>query len=237
MKNIDDFLSGLVSGPTHIISNPNTIEDLQKRGVKFDERPKKTETQFLDELFDERRKTSTALIHRFPNAPQIAIPTIEFLYDEIRECILFSQFGAAISLSAVLVEFSLKHAIVKKTRGNAYDKAEWDRIENMELGLTIAEAKELGIISTKQEEALKSFKNTVRNPYLHYNIKKITKRVAADKVKKIDVITQKVEELDIPAEDNPVLWGFAKKFVDRETVFDVFAFADKIVKELFEEKR
>lgn len=237
MKNIDDFLSGLVSGSTHIISNPKTIEDLQKKGVKFEEKPQKTEAQFLDELFHERRKTSAALIRKFPSAPQIVIPTIGFLYDEIRECILFSQFGAAISLSAVLVEFSLKHSIVRKTRGNTYDKDEWDRIENMELGPTIAEAKSLEIISNKQEEALKSFKNTVRNPYLHYNIKKITKRVAANKVKKIDVTTQKVEELDIPAEDNPVLWGFAKNFVDRETVFDVFAFADKIVKELFEEKR
>lgn len=200
VKNIDDFLSGLVEGSTHIISSPKTLEDLQKRGVKFDKKPAKTEDEFLDELFDNRRK-------------------------------------AAISLSAVLVEFSLKHAIVRKTRGNTYDKDEWDRIENMELGPTIAEAKSLKIINNKQEEALKSFKNMVRNPYLHYNIKKITKRVAADNVKKIDVITQKVEELDIPAEDNPVLWGFAKKFVDRETIFDVFAFADKIVKELFEKKR
>ena len=62
-----------------------------------------------------------------------------------------------------------------------------------------------------QEEALISFKNKVRNPYLHYNIKKITTKVAANKVKKINVNTQKVEELDIPAEENPVLRGFAKK--------------------------
>jgi hypothetical protein len=134
------------------------------------------------------------------------------------------------------VEFSLKHAIVKKTRRNIYDKAEWDRIENMEFGPTIAEAKELTIINDKQEDALKSFKNTVRNPYLHYNIKKITKRVAANKIKKINVDSQKVEELDVPAEDNPVLWGFAKKFVDRETVFDIFTFADRMVKEFLEEK-
>jgi len=236
MNTIDDFLSGLVKGSTHIISSPKTIEDLQKRGVKFVEKPKKTEDQFLDELFAERRKASTTLIKKFPSAPQIAVPTIGFLYDEVRECILFGQFGAAISLSAVLLEFSLKHAIVTKTRGNTYDKEEWDRLENMELGPTITEAKGLSIVNDRQEEALKSFKNKVRNPYLHYNIKKIVKKVAANKIKKIDVNTQKVEKLDIPAEDNPVLWGLAKKFVDRETVFDVFTFADRIVKELLEEK-
>jgi len=80
------------------LNNPKTIEDLQKKGVKFEEKPQKTEAQFLDELFDKRRKTSTALIQKFPSAPQIAIPTVGFLYDEIRECILFSQFGAATTL-------------------------------------------------------------------------------------------------------------------------------------------
>lgn len=234
MNTIDNFLSGLVKGSTHIISSPKTIEDLQKRGVKFDEKIKKTESQFLDELFAERRNASTTLIGKFPIAPQIAIPTIGFLYDEIRECILFGQFGAAISLSAVLVEFSLKHAIVRKNRGNVYDKEEWDRLENMELGPTIAEANGLSLINDRQVDALKSFKNKIRNPYLHYNIKKIVKKVAANNIKKIDVNTQKIKELDIPAEDNPVLWGLAKKFVDRETVFDVFTFADKIVKELLE---
>lgn len=236
MSNIDDLLSSLVQGSTHIISKPETIEQLQKQGVKFDKPAHKTETEILDELFSQRRQTATSIISKFPNAPKIAIPTIGFLYDEIREAIIFGLNGAAISLSAVLVEFSLKHAIVKKTRGDTYDKVEWDRIENMELGPTITEAKTLGIIDETQQEALISFKNTVRNPYLHYNIKKITKKVAANKVKKININTQKVEELDIPVEENPVLWGFAKKFVDRETVFDVFTFADKIVKELFEKK-
>ncbi len=36
MKNINAFLSNLTDDATHIISNPQTIEDLQKRGVQFD---------------------------------------------------------------------------------------------------------------------------------------------------------------------------------------------------------
>jgi len=236
MSNINDLLSSLAQGSTHIISKPETIEQLQKQGVKFDTPVNKSEKEILDELFSQRRQSANSVISKFPNAPQIAIPTIGFLYDEIREAIIFGLNGAAISLSAVLVEFSLKHAIVKKTHGDTYDKAEWDRLENRELGPTITEARSLEIINDRQQEALISFKNSVRNPYLHYNIKKITKRVAANKVKKINVVTKKVEELDIPAEENPVLWGFAKKFVDRETVFDVFIFADRIVKELFEKR-
>ncbi len=166
--------------------------------------------------------------------PSIAIPTIGFLYDEIKECILFGLNGAAISLCCVLVEFSLKHAIIKKTQEDTYNKTGWDRVENMELGPAIGEVRKYNIIDEKMEEALINFKDTVRNPYLHYNIKKITKNVVAKKVKKVDINTQKVEELDLPAEDSPIMWGIAKRFVDRETVFKVFNFADNIVKHLFE---
>lgn len=236
MNDIDDLLSNLVQGSTHIISKPETIEQLEKQGVKFEHSVPKSESEILDELFSQRRNLANGTIKRFPSSPQIAIPTIRFLYDEIREAIIFGLNGAAISLSAILIEFALKHAIVRNKRSDTYDKAEWDRIENIELGATISEAKSMEIIDGHQEKALKDFKDKIRNPYLHYNIKKITRNVAANKVKKVNINTHKVEELDIPAEENPILWGFAKKLVDRETVFDVFMFADRIVKDLFEGK-
>lgn len=233
MKNIDTLLSELAQGSTHIISNPNTIADLQKRGVKFDKPKLKTKEEFIEDIFIQRKSIALTNISKFPMPPDIAIPTIGFLYDEIRECILFGLYGAAISLSGVLVEFSLKQAIVRKGFGNKYDKAEWERVENIELGPTIKEAREKTIIDDNLQEALNDFKNKVRNPYLHYNIKKIVKKVGANKIKKINVNTQKVEELDLSAEDNPILWGFAKRFVDRETFSDVFKFADTVVKCLF----
>lgn len=233
MKNIDDLLSELAQGSTHIISNPNTIADLQKRGVKFDKSKPKTEKEFIEEIFNQRKNIALSNISKFPVPPNIAIPTIGFLYDEIRECILFGLYGAAISLSAVLVEFALKQSIVRKKFGKNYSKEEWERIERIELGPAIKEAKEKEIIDDKMEKALSSFKDSVRNPYLHYNIKKIVKKVGVNNLKKVDIKTQKVEELNLPAEDNPILWGFAKRFVDKETFLDVFNFADTVVKYLF----
>lgn len=235
MINTNDFLSALVDGSTHIISSPETIQSLEKNGVKLHKTPSKTTDQYLDELYSHRRKQAKQSISHFPVPPQIAIPTIGFLYDEIRECILFGLFGSAITQSAILIEFALKHAIVRKTRSNVYDKVEWERVENIELGPSIEEARSLDIIDDQQRIALLDFKNTIRNPYLHYNIKKITRKVAANNVKEINVKTRVVQELDIPAEDNPVLWGLAKKFVDRETFLSVFLFVDQIVKELLEE--
>ncbi len=233
MKNINDLLTELAKGATHIISKPETIKELQKQGVKFDEPQRLTPEQAVKSIFSQRKAVALTNIAKFTSPPDIAIPTIGFLYDEIRECILFGLYGAAISLSAVLVEFSLKHAIIKKKCGDAYDKNEWDRIENVELNPTIKEAKQLGVIDRETEKRLISFKNTIRNPYLHYNIKKITKNVAIRKVKRFDIKTREVKEVDLDAKDNPVVWGFAKRFVDREMVFQVFGFADNLVKYLF----
>lgn len=237
MSDLDDFLANISAGASHVITSPKTIRELQEKGVKFDTRTPRTANQIIEDLFQERKENAVASVAMFPSTPNMAIPTIGFLYDEIKECILFGLNGAAISLSAVLVEFALKHAIIKKLRGNTYDKSEWDRLENKELGPAIEESRKLNIIDTKTEEALISFKNTIRNPYLHYNIKRITNNVVARNVKKVDTRTRKSEEVDILAEDNPIVWGFAKKFADRERVVDTFVFADRIVKYLFEKKQ
>jgi hypothetical protein len=235
MNSLDDFLSSLVGGSTHAILNPKTLGDLQKKGVKFDRPREKSVDEALEELFSKRKALAASAIAKFPTPPNIAIPTIGFLYDEIRECIIFGLYGAAISLSAILVEFSLKHAIVRKLESGAFDKSVWERVENIELGAVITEAKSSGIITGEIEKKLINFKNTVRNPYLHYNIKKLIKNVEVKKVKRVDTVTRKVEELDLIAEDNPITWVFAKKFVDKERVFNSFKFADSVVKYLFEE--
>jgi hypothetical protein len=234
MKDINQFLTDLASGSTHIIANPKTIKDLMAKGVKFDSPPYKKIEELVADLFEKRKEQalSLKLFNNFPSVPDIPTPTIISLYDEIRECILLGLNGAAISLSAILVEFSLKHSIVKFNKGNEYDKGEWERIENMELGLAIAEAKRLKIINKTWVELLEDFKDKLRNPYLHYNIKKITKDVVAGKTKKFDIATQKVTEEDVLAEDNPVVWTLAKKFVDRDYVLHAFGFADTLIKYL-----
>jgi len=233
MKKINDLLTELAKNATHMISKPETIEKLQRQGVKFDEPKKITPEQAVENIFAQRKAIALTNITKFVSPPDIAIPTIGFLYDEIRECILFGLYGAAISLSAVLVEFSLKHAIVRKKFGDIYKESEWDRVEMMELTPTIKEAKQLGVIDEDTEKKLTSFKDSIRNPYLHYNIKKITKNVAAKKVKRFDIKTREVKEVDLDAKNNPIIWGFAKRFADKEMVFQVFGFADYMVKYLF----
>lgn len=234
MRDINSLLTELARGSTHIISKPETIKELQKQGVKFDAPKITTPEDAIKALFTQRESVAMTNLAQFPTPPNIAIPTIGFLYDEIRECILFGLYGAAISLSAVLVEFSLKHAIIRKKCDDKYDKSEWDRIESIELGPIISEAKQLGVVGDEMGKRLKLFKNDVRNPYLHYNIKKIINGVVTRKVKRFDIKTHQVDEVDLDASDNPFVWSFAKKFVDKDLVMKTFIFADELIKYLFE---
>lgn len=234
MNDINQFLSNLVKGSTHIIASPKTIKDLIAQGAKFDLPTNKTTEELIVDLFEARKKQALELkiYEKFPPVPNIPVPTIRSIYDEIRECILLGLNGAAISLSAILVEFALKNAIVRFSHGHTYNKQEWDRVEDMEMNEAIIEANKLGILNSIWLKVLNDFRDDVRNPYLHYNIKKITRNVVAGKTKRTDLKSGKTTEEDILAEDNPVVWTLAKKFVDREYVLHAFCFADALVKYL-----
>ncbi len=82
------------------------------------------------------------------------------------------------------------------------------------------------------KKRLHSFRNTIRNPYSHYNIKKITKNVIAKKVKQLDINTGEVKEMDIAAKDSPMIQTQVKPIMDGNNVLPVFNFADEIVKYL-----
>lgn len=234
MNDINQFLSNLVKGSTHIIASPKTIKDLIAQGAKFDLPTNKTTEELIVDLFENRKKQALELkiYEKFPPIPNIPVPTIKSLYDEIRECILLGLNGAAISLSAILVEYALKNAIVRFHHGHVYNKLEWDRVESIEMNEAINEAKSLGILNSIWFKILGEFRDDVRNPYLHYNIKKITRKVVAGKTKRTDLKSGQTTEQDIPAEDNPIVWTLAKKFVDREYVLHAFCFADALVKYL-----
>ncbi|MCX5855637.1 MAG: hypothetical protein NTZ24_13885 [Deltaproteobacteria bacterium] len=86
-------------------------------------------------------------------------------------------------MSAILIEFVLKHTTFIKEAGgyqNA-DTRDWDQFENMELVHAINRAKRAGVLDAEMAKRLDSFRNTIRNPYSHYNIKKITYGVIGPK--------------------------------------------------------
>lgn len=227
MKDIDTLLTELLkeSEATLIILNPENFSELQKDGLKLDLPASITPQECIEKLFEAKKKLALNVFNTIPALPNVPIPTVGLLWKEITECVLFGNNGAAISLSSILVEYALKQAIIRKKKDNKYEATEWDRIEKIELGQAIKEAEQLGILDDTTKKKFQDFKDQIRNPYLHYNIKKLTKGVCANKVKKLNIKTQEVEDVQLDAEKDPILWPYAKKFVDNKRIKSVLDFA------------
>jgi hypothetical protein len=226
----EKIMEELAKSSDRIIVNPETLEELKRLGVPFDGIPAPT----IEELFEKRKKIALDKVKQLPSLPQGLPPAIQSLYQEIRECIFFGLNGAAITMSSILIEFVLKHTTFIKEAGGYQniDPQEWDQFENMELGSAINRAKRAGLLDSKMAKSLHFFRETIRNPYSHYNIKKITEDVVISKVKLADAVTGEIKELYIEAKDSPMIQTQAKPFMDEHHVMNVFHFADEVVKHL-----
>lgn len=227
-KDIEKIMDDLAKDSVRIIVNPETLEDLKRQGIPFDTIPSPT----IEELFETRKNIALSKAQYLPTLPLGLPPQIQALYQEIRECIFFGLNGAAITLSSILVEYVLKYTTFIKESGgheNA-NPQKWDEFENMELSAAINRAKNRGLLDSKMAKRLHSFRETIRNPYNHFNIKKITINVVAKKVKRVDVKTGAVEEIDIEAKDSPMIQAQAKPVLDEYYVLPAFCFADEVVK-------
>lgn len=230
IKDIEKIMDELAKGSDRIIVNPETLEELKRLGIPFDVIPAPT----IEELFEKRKQNAIVKVKQLPALPQGLPPAIQALYQEIRECIFFGLNGAAITMSSILIEFVLKHTTFIKEAGgyqNA-DPQKWDEFESIEFGPAINRAKKAGLLDSKMAKRLHSFRETIRNPYNHYNIKKITENVVAKKVKQVDTEIGEVKEIDIEAKNSPMIQAQAKPFMDEHHVMAVFHFADEVVKYL-----
>jgi hypothetical protein len=180
----------------------------------------------LKKLFDSRYKRALEIVERVPSFIALQ-PAIQQLYSEIRECILFGVNGAAITLCGILVEFVLKYVSYYWDTPESdivFDAEKWDQIvENTQFGDAIIQANKLGIIDDIEASELRKFKDEVRNRYNHYNIRKLAENVMCEKVKKLDMHTGTVEEMDIPAHSNPVFFSIVKPWLDNKIISTIFS--------------
>ncbi len=223
-------LSELAEGSDVILANPELIDKLKEQGLPF----KVVPSQTISELFQERLRFALEVVNHLPILPTNLPFAIQSLYQEIRECIFFGLFGAAITLSGNVIEFTLKHTTYVKEIGGyqQYDPSRWDDFETIEFGDAINRAKRAGLLPSEMAKQLQSFREDIRNPYSHYNIKKITEDVVAGRVRILDVSSGKIEEADIPAKDSPSIQAQVKPWVDQQMVLSVFHFADMVIKHL-----
>lgn len=228
--NIRTKLDQLAQEADVMIANPDDIEKLKNQGLRFQVVPSK----IIDELFQDRLRSATHIAKHLPPLPEKLPPAMKSLYQEIRECIFFGLYGAAITLSGNLIEFALKDTTYIKEIGGyqKYDEAKWDEFESINFGDAINRAKRAGLVPSEMAKQLQSFREDIRNPYSHYNIRKITRDVIAGKVKRINLSSGEIDEVDIPAKESPMIQAQVKPWVDEQRVLNVFHFADTIVKYL-----
>lgn len=232
-KKLEDLLSELAENVDAATLSPTTVARLKERGIHIPETPKRTLEESINLIFSkERKERALKVAKNLPEPPDMAVPSIQLLYNEIRECIILGLNGAAITLSGVLVEYVLKYATYKVEMGGfaKYDPDKADEFERVTLGPAIDRAAKAGLLESQHVDKLRVFKDTYRNPYNHYNIKKITANYYVENVAILNTKTGEVETKDIAAKDDPVIQAQIKPHVDADNVLHAFAFADSVVR-------
>jgi hypothetical protein len=233
VTNLEEILSELAENAETATLSPTTIARLKERGIYIPTPPKRSLEESINLLFGKERKERALEVARnLPVLPDIPVPSIQLLYNEIRESIILGLNGAAITLSGVLVEYVLKYATYKVEMGEfaKYDPDKADEFERVTLGPAIDRAAKAGLLETRHVDQLRHFKDTCRNPYNHYNIKKITANYYVENVAILNTNTGEVETKNIAAKDDPVIQAQIKPHVDSDNVLDIFAFADSVVR-------
>jgi hypothetical protein len=229
-----ELFSRLADDADMIVGNPDDLALLQSQGVYPQPPPSRTVEESVTLLLKRHEVGAVDRAKSLPPPPASAPPAVSSLYGEISACIVLNVPGAAITLTGILIEFVVKYATYIREAGGfaAYDPARWDSFERITLGPAIARAEKAELITTQQATELRRFKDVVRNPYNHYNIRKITGHLIWDHVKKVDLKTGLVEEKAIAVKDDPVLQAQAKPIVDAQYALSHFILADAVVKSL-----
>jgi hypothetical protein len=234
---INAILSVLADGKSALVAHPAAIERLIELGASIQRSPQLAPQEAVERLFDKRKKLALELVPSLPGIPGSLPASVVALYEEIIQALLFGLHGAAITQCGILVEFAMKFSVFIVETGSAtaeaFDAEKWDQLENVTMGGAITRALKAGIISLAHEAQLIDFKDTVRNPYSHYNIQRICKPWRWENVRKVDLITGEVSVANEVVADDPVLQAQAKPEIDRRESLRVLAFADRVVQHVF----
>lgn len=224
--------SAVAKGATHLVASPKTIKKLQEKGLPIKERFI-TYEEYSDELYSKRKKDAVALLTKLPKIDDsIANGVISEIYEEIRSSYAFGVFTSTIFNSILILEYSMRLRL-QEERLKDDPNAKWEELEKLDMDALIQQLFKHKIITKKEKFYLVNFSATLRNPYLHINILKLTEGIYINKLPKVDIEKGEVEEMrDVEAGKHPYLWFAAKKFFDRTQVQPVIDFCIKWTNQL-----
>jgi hypothetical protein len=177
-KKVKKVVDAAKDQDTEIGYNPLARERLRSMGLDVPDVAKIVPWQdYVERLFSEdNKKAALERVRKLPPLPDIPVRAVVKLYQEILKCIAFGLSGAAITLLSVLAEFMLKYAAYKMEMGAfvIYDPIKADEFERLEFGDAVGRAARHRLLEKGRRKDLNDFRDKIRNPYLHYNLKKIT---------------------------------------------------------------
>ncbi len=221
----------LLRGPKLAVASQETIEKASSLGHSIVQTPEMSLEESIDKLFDNRKQLALQIAEKLPSCPTEDVPIL-YLYDEIRQCMMFGMNGTAITLCGILVEFILKYAIFSKRQEDNvnFDSEAWKEFEGkMTLRPAIGVAKKEGLLTDEIAGLLHSFATDVRNTYSHFNIQAITKDAYFEDVTELNVVTGQKVVRNISASLTPGFQILAKSEIDEQMVWKVCDFSDRVV--------
>jgi len=223
-------MARLRSGPGPIVMHPESAKQLSAAGIPVPTHTTVDTKTYVDGLAKTCLEGAYERAGVLPNPPHGAQPEIVAMWQEARHCAIFKQYGAAVTLISILVEYVLKHAAyVKEMGGFKYNPLRWDAYEKMDFSNAVGQASKMRLLSKSQRKRLDAFRDQVRNPYAHFNVRKITKHSPKLKVRALDLRTQEVTETEVVAADTPMVQASAKAVLDAKLVPPAFAFAEEMI--------
>lgn len=220
-----------------LVGNETTRAELIGMGISLPDGSEiRSWEEFIETVFSEEQKVhALEQVKKLPEIPPLPLPSIVAIYREILRCIALGLNGAAITLSSILIEYMLKFAIYKVEMGGfkKYDPEKADELERTTFQPAIERAERAGLLSKERKATLEEFKRQIRNPYLHYNTKKITAGVTHKDLVRVNTRTGETETIDVKASEDQVIQPGAKTFVDEKRVLEVFEYAHNFVIEMW----
>lgn len=236
MNDVQEKLDELVKQSDLFVSSPETIERLKAKGLPI-KSVFTTYSEYLDKLFAEKRKNADELVSKLPHLDEkIANATIQALYEELKECFVLGIPGAGITLSVILLETALKYRLYDE-RLKLDPKSKWDHLEQIDFTKTVNDLVKRGVLSKKEKKELDAFNLNTRNPYIHYNIKKLVEDMRLGELTSVDIETGKVTVLkNVKPEDYPSLWFSAKRVRDKKAISSIVSFSMSWVNKMLGER-
>ncbi len=156
-----------------------------------------------------------------------------YLHLEMWLCYLHGLDHAAVVTACALLESTMKAALYLLHHVNArleFDRAEWDKIDQLEFGNAAGMAKARGLVSKEEWEQLDWFRKYIRTDYMHGATPKWLKEYSADDFVKGDLNTGEVSDAEGTLGDHLVPQRIARLTADRDVCHQVVTGADRLVR-------